>query len=107
MPQNDILTNNPEIKQYMSTLPAFIQENILKAVCRSPASSSWNSASTIFWLKADPSPAAKNHPPFGRMVFYVLVLQRNILAVYIDIAGQDHDAFHQSPYAGNKEPKRR
>ena len=28
MPQNDILTNNPEIKQYMSTLPAFIQENI-------------------------------------------------------------------------------
>lgn len=36
------------------------------------------------------------------MVFYVLVLQRNILAVYIDIAGQDHDAFHQSPYAGNK-----
>ena len=28
MPQNDCLTKNPEIKQYMSTLPAFIQESI-------------------------------------------------------------------------------
>lgn len=28
MPQNDILTNNPEIKQYMNTLPAFVQESI-------------------------------------------------------------------------------
>ena len=28
MPQNDCLTKNPEIKQYMSTLPAFIQDSI-------------------------------------------------------------------------------
>ena len=28
MHQNDCLTKNPEIKQYMSTLPAFIQESI-------------------------------------------------------------------------------
>lgn len=28
MPQNDILTQNPEVKQYMNSLPAFIQESI-------------------------------------------------------------------------------
>lgn len=28
MPQNDILNQNPEIKQYMNTLPSFVQECI-------------------------------------------------------------------------------
>ena len=28
MPQNDVLTNNPEIRQYMNTLTVFIQESI-------------------------------------------------------------------------------